>query len=632
MRMRSLVVTVLSTCCLVAAGMAAPLTTADAAHPRAGLVKAAAPGLPGGFKHLVVIYEENHSFDNLYGRWGPVDGQYVEGTQPVAQVAQDGTPFECLLQNDANLTAPAPLTSLCHDPGHGVPDSHFINSSYLIDNYIGPNDTTCPQPGQEFAKPNGWLKGTGTPGGCTRDLVHRFYQEQYQIDGGKMDRYVTGSDAVGLSVGQYDTKKLPVYQYLHQAGAPHYVIADNFFQAAFGGSYLNHQWLIAARTPLDTTATVQNSVTDVNGMPTSYPLYTSPSPATVRDTAWTRACPTGGNNYVAACGNYTVNTIQPASPPQSATGARLPLIDDNVYPNIGDRMTAAGISWNWYSGGWDAAVAGTPGSTFQYHHQPFNYFAAYAPGTPGRAHLQDETKFIAAAQAGTLPQVSFVKPYGAENEHPGYASEPKGSDHLVKLLQTLTTGPQAMDTLVVVTYDEFGGQSDHVAPPKVDAWGPGSRIPALLVSKRFTTSGVDHTQYDTTSILSTIEKSFGLAPLSTRDAAVNPLSVTAGTPAIIPVATTTRIKGHHRWHAPTVVHLKAKVRAADATMPTGKVRFVLKSHGKVVKHPKRRLNARGVAKVRFWHLKAGHYKLRATYLGDTAHLRSRSQHFGFRVL
>jgi len=57
--------------------------------------------------------------------------------------------------------------------------------------------------------------------------------------------------------------------------------------------------------------------------------------------------------------------------------------------------------------------------------------------------LQDETRFMASAKNGTLPQVSFVKPYGAENEHPGYASEPTGSDHLVDLLQTIMAGPQA---------------------------------------------------------------------------------------------------------------------------------------------------------------------------------------------
>jgi phospholipase C len=476
--------------------------------------------IPGGFKHLVVIYEENHSFDNVYGRWGRVGGQAVNGAKSVPQVAQDGTRYKCLPQDDVNLSTP-PLTSRCEDPAHGIGASHFRNHTFTIDDYIAPTDTTCPPAvaGTPY-QPNGWLKGTGAPGGCTRDLVHRFYQEQYQLDGGRMDRYTTGSDALGLTQGQYDTKKLPIYRYLHGAGAPKYVIADSFFQAAFGGSFLNHQWLIAARTPLDTTATVANSVLDANGMPTSYAHYTATGP--VNDSAWTVACPGGGNHYRAACGNFAVNTIQPASAPHGA-GTQLPLIDDRVFPNIGDRMSAAGISWNWYSGGWDDAEAGHPGVNFQYHHQPFNYFAAYAPGKPGRNHLKDEKDFIAAAKRGSLPTVSFVKPYGDENEHPGYASEPDGSDHLVKLLKTITNGPDGKDTLVIVTYDEFGGQADHVRPPVVDKWGPGTRIPAMLVSKKFTSSGVDHTRYDTTSIVATIEKAFHLAPLGTRDAAVNPL-------------------------------------------------------------------------------------------------------------
>ncbi|WP_254185687.1 alkaline phosphatase family protein [Nocardioides panacis] len=194
-------------------------------------------------------------------------------------------------------------------------------------------------------------------------------------------------------------------------------------------------------------------------------------------------------------------------------------------------MTKAGISWKWYSGGWRDATSGKPGPLFQYHHQPFNYFAAYAPGKPGRAHLKDESRFITAAKNGHLPMVSFVKPYGAENEHPGYASQSKGSDHLVRLLKTITNGPQGKDTLVVVTYDEFGGQWDHVSPPAAgarkgthDVWGPGTRIPALVVGRSLKRSGVDHTSYDTTSILATIERSYGLAPLSSRDRAVNDLS------------------------------------------------------------------------------------------------------------
>ena len=384
------------------------------------------PTFPGGFKHLVVIYEENHSFDNLYGGWGSVGGQDVDGLDDATaarttQIAQDGTPYACLLQDDVNLTSPTPLPTTCADthtvynttnpPGIGTVksvgfQSHFPNQPFLIDDYIGADARTCPLP-PNYSTPsdgNGIPDGSGASGGCTRDLVHRFYQEQYQLNGGAQNRYVTGSDAVGLSMGLYDTKSLPLYDYLHSAGSPHYVIADRFFQAAFGGSFLNHQWLIAARTPLDTshgtTGVTRNSVLDDNGMVNTYPLY-KPTKA-VTDGALTRECPgtTTVDDPEAACGDFAVNTVQPFSDPwnHSATAGRIPLIDDDDYPNIGDRMTDAGISWNWYSGGWkdavgDEAVAGAPGKLFQYHHQPFNYFADYAPGQPGRKHLKDEKKF-----------------------------------------------------------------------------------------------------------------------------------------------------------------------------------------------------------------------------------------------
>jgi phospholipase C len=266
-------------------------------------------------------------------------------------------------------------------------------------------------------------------------------------------------------------------------------------------------------------------------MVNTYPLY-KPTTAVV-DGALTQKCANPAvDDAQGACGNFAVNTIQPASPPHNAA-AELPLIDDTVFPNIGDRMSAAGISWNWYTGRWDAVQADPKSAPlFQFHHQPFNYFADYAPGQPGRTHLQDETRFFDAASAGELPTVSFVKPYGADNEHPGYASEPDGSDHLVDLIQAVLKSPQADDTLIVVTYDEFGGQWDHVPPPGQgsatvgvsDKFGPGTRIPALLVSSAFGRSGVDHTVYDTTSILATIEHGLGLKALDTRDAQVADLS------------------------------------------------------------------------------------------------------------
>ena len=90
----------------------------------------------------------------------------------------------------------------------------------------------------------------------------------------------------------------------------------------------------------------------------------------------------------------------------------------------------------------------------------------------------------------------------------------------------------AKDTMVIVTYDEFGGQWDHVSPPGQgndngphDQWGPGTRVPALVLGPHLKGPFVvDHTEYDTTAVLATIEQRYGLAPLSSRDAAMNSLS------------------------------------------------------------------------------------------------------------
>ena len=114
---------------MVAVGCAALLTlTATSAvadpsssdrHDRNG------PLVVGRFSHLVVIYQENHSFDNLYGTWGSVNGEHVEGLPDAeqvntTQVAQNGDAYGCLLQNDVNLSSPDPLPSTCKDTAHGV--------------------------------------------------------------------------------------------------------------------------------------------------------------------------------------------------------------------------------------------------------------------------------------------------------------------------------------------------------------------------------------------------------------------------------------------------------------------------------------------------------------------------------
>jgi acid phosphatase len=535
-------------------------------------------------KHIVVIYEENHSFDNLWGRWPGVNGlaRPASATPRSTQVDRNGVPFQCLLQDDVNLTTsadPAPnggLDPSCSTSPPGPYNSAFANRPFPIDRYIAPTDTTCyhATPTAPFGPANGVPKGSGEPGGCTRDLVHRFYQEPYQIDGGRMDRYTVGSDAVGLTQGYYDTRELPLFRYLTgDPSAPRYVIADRFHQAAFGGSFLNHQWLAAAATPpweggavADNGPNDLHSIVGADGHPNNtYPLHSGPvypAPGGVKDAALTEnadasgACaPPAGSPTPppgTVCGDWAINTIQPAFQPYAPNtpeARRLPALHSDT---IGDRLSAKGLSWAWYAGGWDNAAGVTdgpgwtngPGPTcgdpnalasatypncpdvlFQFHHQPFNYFAKYGPGQPGRSHLKDEQDFMADLEAGQLPAVSFVKPIGEENEHPGYTSVGAGDQHLVDLIKAIKADKKDWpSTAIVVTYDEFGGQWDHVPPPTrsgvADQWGPGTRIPAMVLSPLLPShAAVDHLQYDTVSILHMIETRFRLAPLGPRDAA-----------------------------------------------------------------------------------------------------------------
>ncbi len=77
------------------------------------------PGHSGlrGIEHIVVIYEENHSFDNLYGGWEGVNGLKNADAAHTTQVDQAGVPYGCLAQNDVNLTSP-PLAVTCTDAAH----------------------------------------------------------------------------------------------------------------------------------------------------------------------------------------------------------------------------------------------------------------------------------------------------------------------------------------------------------------------------------------------------------------------------------------------------------------------------------------------------------------------------------
>jgi phospholipase C len=406
--------------------------------------------------HIVVIYQENWSFDSLYGKFPGANG-LDQAAPTTPQVDKNGKAY-------ANL--PQPLNT---DFSPAVPDPRFPADlpveAFDTTKYVGPNQ-------------------------LTGDLVHRYYQEQYQIDGGNMDKFVAWSDAAGLVLSYYDATNMPEGKLAQQ-----YTMFDNFFHGAFGGSFLNHQFLICACAPTWPEAP-QNIVAqlDANGMLTKDGQVT----------------PDG----FAVNTSYSINSPHPASVTESSL-----LVPEQTAPTIGDRLSDQQIPWAWYSGGWNTAVAGHPDPLFQFHHQPFAYFANYADNTPGRmAHLKDEQDFYTDVAGGNLPAVAFIKPLGADTEHPGYATLMSGQQHVADLVSAIQNSPSWQDTAIIITYDEHGGRWDHVPPPTLDRWGPGIRVPAILISPFAKKGFVDHTQYDTSAILKLIEERWNLEPVADRDA------------------------------------------------------------------------------------------------------------------
>lgn len=443
-------------------------------------------------EHIIVIYAENRSFDHLYGLFPGANGIAQATPAEYTQVDRDG----------------APLAELPPAWRGGNPDPAFPhrlpNRPFRLD--APPFDLPLSQ--------------------RVRSAVHRYYQNLEQINGGRNDRFAAVSDAGGFVMAHYDGSTLPMWQW-----ARDYVLADNFFMAAHGDSYLNHQWLICACTPRDENAPA-NLRAQVDGRGWLKRRPGSPASA-------------GDGNLLLFDGSvtpdgYVVNSgyapYQPSAVPP-AEGGDPRYADPSKYTlppqtakTIGDTLTAKGISWAWYAGGWNAALADAmqppgakrtvinnrvPGSiNFQPHHQPFNYYARFAPGTADRErHFKDDADLLAAIDRGDLPQVAFYKPQGSLNEHPGYTDVLSGDTHIAGLVAKIRASPLWSKAAIIVTYDENGGFWDHVAPPRGDRWGPGTRIPAIIVSPYAKRGHVDHTAYDTTSIIKFITRRFGLEPL-----------------------------------------------------------------------------------------------------------------------
>jgi phospholipase C len=455
-------------------------------------------GLRDKIEHIIVIFQENRSFDHYFGAYQPPGGGAVAGL--LDRGGQLDPRFTGLQKNAAGVPygyLPVPFQV------PGFQNALLENRPFHLAPYI-PAGHNVP-----------W------------DPMHHFFRMWAQMDNGAMDRFValalpghhalreTGpvtdpvdmmfaqSTPSGAVLGFYTRDDLPFYHHL----ADEYVLFDHFFQAMTGGSTGNALYLAAARSAIRR-----------DPPPRSIGSLTPP----VFDRGYDKA-------------GIMINDLAPVNGPTEVFMGPLDLSpppDQQTYPNIGDRLNAASLSWAWYNEGWNAVkpwalktafgpgdgsiVVDTP-DLYLSHHNPFQYYPSWF-GNVQAGHMRDSADFFEDLKAGRLPSVSFIKATGGRDEHPANSAPRWGEEWVMSLLKALGASPLWGKAAVVVAYDEGGGFWDHVAPPQPDAYGCGTRVPALLIGPWARRGYIDHRIADTTSVLALIEARFGLQPLQQRDA------------------------------------------------------------------------------------------------------------------
>lgn len=463
---------------------------------------------------VVVLYAENRSFNNLFANFPGL-------LHPLSAVKP-----ETFLQRDRDGSVLERLPTIW---GGLVPKRQVVEHREF---QIGPNDL-APLPNAPFRLQT--PEGDPLPHGLvTSDLIHNFYNNQLQINGGRNDGFVAWGDAGALPMGHYGdaAANLRLYQLARE-----FTLCDNFFMGAFGGSYLNHQYLIAARPPYYPDADrspAKGMIVELDGddpsglrprQKPSSPASAMQGPALFGPSAITPDFWAVNTLLPPYAPTYDLDPVRPGYANWQSASTLVP----QRHETIGDKLNKKGIDWAWYAGGWAEALAGRLADAefpsrpnFQPHHQPFNYFVQFGPGTAERARrLRDgglgETSrtnhFLADVETGRLPAVSFYKPQGNLNMHAGYSDVDAGDRHIAMVVDALRRSPQWSRMLVVVAFDENGGWWDHVPPPKGDRWGPGTRVPAIVISPHARHGKVDHTIYDTGSIARFITRRWGLEKL-----------------------------------------------------------------------------------------------------------------------
>jgi phospholipase C len=288
------------------------------------------------------------------------------------------------------------------------------------------------------------------------------------VNNGLMNRFSSLPGAIqngkNEALSQFTQKDIPGYWRY----AANYTLADHFFSTVLGPSFPNHLVTVAA--------TAANSIDNPIGITKRawgcdsgrYARVLSVSPAT------------GRLHYVRPC--YTL-------------------------PTLPEELSASGISWKYYS---------PPAYQSGYLWNALDAVRNVRYSPLWQSNVVNTDRFANDAVAGKLPQVSWVVMGEAQSDHPPY-SICVGQNWTEGAINSIMRGPNWASTMIILTWDDFGGFYDHVAPPVRSPSGFGPRVPAIVISPYARPHAVDHTVYDFNSILRFIEDRFLLPPLTGGD-------------------------------------------------------------------------------------------------------------------
>jgi phospholipase C len=295
-------------------------------------------------------------------------------------------------------------------------------------------------------------------------------------DGGKMDGFdLNNPDRTGPDFDYAFVDPAETAPYF--AMAKKFTFADEFFQSNSGPSYTAHQYMVAG----------QSQLVDEN------PVLTQ------RFAGW--GCDDPPGSWTKVLGDDGKDHVGP-----------FPCFS---YRTIVDEMDPAGVTWHYY-----APIIDTNGaiwSTFDANQQ-----VREGPDWQ-RNVVSPETKFLTDIVGGTLQQVTWIVPSGPDSDHAG-AGGGNGPSWVTALVNAIGTSQYWNDTAIFITWDDWGGWFDHVAPKRLDDMGLGYRVPLVVISPYARLAYVSHTPHESASLMKFVEEDFGLSQLGQVDGRADDLS------------------------------------------------------------------------------------------------------------